>query len=516
MDQIWIENLRSLKATGSVDLRPINILVGQNSSGKSTLLRIFPLLKQSVETLTQSPILWYGRYVDFGSISASKRRDSDEGVTFGFRGKVKPRQGIAPAPYSLSVTMSSSDDEKSYLSRYRFEFLGSIIDLNFTDAGRLREATMDGVDFTSDIDKTIVLGTAALFPGVIELENKGKPDTAVRFEFSSNDSISESDAYPFYWGFERRLSMRKQITKVLASYFRSNTSEKRREKLVKTLYACSRKELSSLLTGAASPQALRSAFEDQGSTSSALSRVHGLMFLASFPMWILEIDKEISGMAAACSYMGPVRATAQRYYRIQDLAVKEVDFQGENLAMFLASLAENERQSLSAFASEFLGFAVRVSSASGHVEILVKERDGIPETNLADMGFGYSQVLPIVAQIWASTYTRSIKTTHKILAVEQPELHLHPRLQASLSDMFSAVVRESRRRTQRMSIFIETHSEAIINRFGALIEDGVIAESDIQILIFEIGKDGKSTEVRKAQYNESGELTGWPFGFLAG
>lgn len=64
---VRIKNLRCFGDTGFIDLRPITILVGKNSAGKSTFARLFPLLRQSAEEDKRSPILWYGRLVDFGT-----------------------------------------------------------------------------------------------------------------------------------------------------------------------------------------------------------------------------------------------------------------------------------------------------------------------------------------------------------------------------------------------------------------------------------------------------------------
>ena len=58
MKSIGIKNLRSLKNVEQIEIKPITILVGRNSSGKSTFLRIFPLLKQTLEAKTAEPILW--------------------------------------------------------------------------------------------------------------------------------------------------------------------------------------------------------------------------------------------------------------------------------------------------------------------------------------------------------------------------------------------------------------------------------------------------------------------------
>jgi len=62
-----INNLRSIEDSGYIENKPLTILVGRNSCGKSTFARAFPLLRQSVEEKTRSAILWFGRYVDFGN-----------------------------------------------------------------------------------------------------------------------------------------------------------------------------------------------------------------------------------------------------------------------------------------------------------------------------------------------------------------------------------------------------------------------------------------------------------------
>ena len=82
---IGIKNLRSLKNVEPIEIKPITILVGKNSSGKSTFLRTFPLLKQTIEAKTAEPILWYGKYVDFGDYDQSKTHNEKEDIelTFG-------------------------------------------------------------------------------------------------------------------------------------------------------------------------------------------------------------------------------------------------------------------------------------------------------------------------------------------------------------------------------------------------------------------------------------------------
>ena len=79
MDKIQIKGLRSLTDTGIVELKPINIVVGANSSGKSTFLRSFPLLRQSIEKRTRGPILWNGDLVDFESFRTAVHNSESSG-----------------------------------------------------------------------------------------------------------------------------------------------------------------------------------------------------------------------------------------------------------------------------------------------------------------------------------------------------------------------------------------------------------------------------------------------------
>ena len=94
-----IKNLRSLKATPKIEIRPITILVGRNSAGKSTFLRSLPLLRQSIETRSSAPILWWGDLVDFGDFAAAVNDGSkDQQIVFSFR--IEDFQGIFKERYT--------------------------------------------------------------------------------------------------------------------------------------------------------------------------------------------------------------------------------------------------------------------------------------------------------------------------------------------------------------------------------------------------------------------------------
>ena len=86
MFALRIQNLRCLKDTGYLELKPLTLMVGRNSSGKSTFLRFLPLLQQSMNRPTRGPILWNGDLVTFGSFDEAVRQNGgDSWIGFGFK-----------------------------------------------------------------------------------------------------------------------------------------------------------------------------------------------------------------------------------------------------------------------------------------------------------------------------------------------------------------------------------------------------------------------------------------------
>lgn len=96
-------------------------------------------------------------------------------------------------------------------------------------------------------------------------------------------------------------------------------------------------------------------------------------------------------------------------------------------------------------------------------------------------------------------------------AIEQPELHLHPALQAKLVDVIVNIMQNS---DNDIRFIIETHSETIINRLGNLIYKEKLNKDQVGVLIFnkELGDD--DTTVQFGNYDEEGYLENWPAGFF--
>ena len=110
-----------------------------------------------------------------------------------------------------------------------------------------------------------------------------------------------------------------------------------------------------------------------------------LLFFYSF---FSEIEEYLNTYFRQVHYIAPLRATAERYYRLRNLAIDEVDYQGKNLAMFLSGLSEARMRKFQKWTQEYFGFRVIVDRKSGHLSVKIAlTGDGDP-VNMSDTGFG--------------------------------------------------------------------------------------------------------------------------------
>jgi AAA domain, putative AbiEii toxin, Type IV TA system len=517
MEAVRLVNFRSLLDTGLIELKPITLLLGQNSSGKSSFIRSFPLLRQSLENRTNSPILWYGRYVDFGSLEqVANSAATEAGVSleykFSYKFPVKERYAVyfeidhAFAPlsefdFTVRVTATKRREiNGSWISRCEVLLINHKIIISLQEDGTISSIDFDGNAIKYDHSIMKATDGSFLLPAIWPL----KKETA--------------NPFGSFWieRFQAKHRLRplfsEHIRALITNLFHGNTTQQKilgiAEKLQIGTFEQIREQLSGL-NGVIKRGVLRL-------SDNQIKEIGVYVFLNSLPSLLDYADQNLAGFAAATRYMGPVRATAQRYYRAQDLAVGEVDFQGENVAMFIRSLSAHEKQSFSDFCRSCFNFTVNYNEIGGHGELTIVDSNHTGEINLADLGFGFSQLIPIVVQIWAShSAGRKRSPLVRLMALEQPELHLHPALQARLATLFvgtTIACREMKR--DPVNLIIETHSESLVNKLGDFIGLGKISSADVQIVIFD-RMSPSQTKIRIASYDDKGGLVNWPYGFFS-
>jgi hypothetical protein len=129
--------------------------------------------------------------------------------------------------------------------------------------------------------------------------------------------------------------------------------------------------------------------------------------------------------------------------------------------------------------------------------------------SFTQVGAGYSQLIPVIAQGLLATHWHKRNT---FVLVEQPELHLHPDLQRHLADFF---LRVSSASDGVVSFFVESHSEYLLTRLRLLVARQEYDSKSLKIIFFEKPEDKAScTAITQVAVGETGLLNYWPKGFF--
>ena len=125
------------------------------------------------------------------------------------------------------------------------------------------------------------------------------------------------------------------------------------------------------------------------------------------------------------------------------------------------------------------------------------QKDG--QVNVADVGYGVSQVLPVLVALFAAS-------PGQLVYIEQPEIHLHPRAQTALAEVLADAAKRGVR------VVVETHSDLLLLGLQTLVAEGNFAPELIKLHWFSRRKDG-STQIESADLDESGAFGEWPVDF---
>lgn len=500
MKSIRIRNLRCLKDTGDVELKPITMLVGANSSGKSTFLRTFPLFKQGTTVNKQGPILWYGPEVDFGSYNEALCKGS-KGMAFSFnwdRLELETYYKLSIKTESLSnvrcnIKIEERDDD-AYVQECNIELFDNLkIEISFLKTKT--NISVNNRKLVSELEPSVNYRYSAR--AILPIVSIIFPNEANFFNPIPFDYIKESlgKIPQFKSIFKRNIKEE--------SFFPKLSTQSNMLKEV-----CDHYDIE---------------YDESILDDSNWHSFSDIVTYANLQSITDAIERTLEHEFSTVHYIKPFRTSAERYYRQQNLAVRDLDSDGHNMAMFVDNMYKNPLivESFSAWTCQYFDFKIKPVRQGGHLSLKildrVSQRTNVKEEdyrNMTDKGFGYSQILPIILTLWQIFSSKSSKgsSENTVYAVyEQPELHLHPKMQAELMDAIIATAKAAIEKGIDVKFIIETHSPVMINRLGLRIAEDNNFRDKASVLLFDEMAD-KNPSV--SYYDNAGYLVNWPLGFF--
>ena len=208
----------------------------------------------------------------------------------------------------------------------------------------------------------------------------------------------------------------------------------------------------------------------------------------------------------------PVRSRPRRTY---DPASTTQDPEGDYVPMYLASMffenksvwtrLKKELENFGNFAGLFDEVSIKSFSKkdSEPFQLQVRKSGGRskgPWRNLIDVGYGVSQVLPVITELLRPD-------APDVFLLQQPEVHLHPSAQAALGSLFCQVAARGRQ------LIVETHSDHLLDRVRIDVRDGEhsLKPEDVSILFFE--RDDLDVRIHSLRIDEEGNIVDAPNGY---
>ena len=240
--------------------------------------------------------------------------------------------------------------------------------------------------------------------------------------------------------------------------------------------------------------------------------------------FMADLALATEAMLDSLAYLGPLRNHPQRIYQWSGDTPASVGSTGEQtIAAILAAQSDGRqlnrgpRRAKQGFAEFIAGwlkdlgvihdFSVRaVAEGRKEYEVLIKTGAHTPEVKITDVGFGVSQVLPALVQAFYCPPNSTVW-------MEQPEIHLHPQVQAELADLFISAIQARQDSVERhVQLIVESHSEHFLNRLQLRVAEGVLTPDDVAVYFCRRSSSG--AELEPLRLNLFGEIENWPENFF--
>ncbi|MBD1936492.1 AAA family ATPase [Microcoleus sp. FACHB-68] len=491
LENISLKNFKAFSSLEDLDIKPITILSGTNSCGKSSLLQSILLLKQTLESQSlNQTLLLNGRFVRLGTfenIIFQKKPENKVELKFSFaiRREDFPKnlgKRILPLTIFLrelfpweSSSKNSRDKEIEYFISYKV-VLKTI--KTKSKKYKLKPVLIDEIEL---ITRTIGKEKEVMSESYIKANHK------------------DGDCYDLFW------------ENVKKRFYYSRASEGDAEELENKGQKTVEIEFSNLFpTGISSQEA-----EEVRPKSSSYRDAYIVLRRA---------NDFLQSLLSSYSYIGPLREEPSRRY-IYENEIIEIGNKGENAAYIYLSESEQlisghyyynsindsfekeeKKLKLSEAVQKWLNLMnIKKFSPEPQQEIIYLNLNASPldstRVSIADVGFGVSQVFPIVLE--GLRMPRG-----STLLLEQPEIHLHPNLQMDMADYFISLALSGKR------VIVETHSDHIINRLVRRIVEDETSQLSQLIKIYFVGLTENGSLCEEICIDETLGIVNWPDSFF--
>lgn len=456
IDTLSLKNFKAFKHLDNLKLKPITILCGTNSSGKSSILQSILLLKQNFESQnTDKVILLNGKLVELGSITDLIHNKKND--------KYLELNG------EIILNENERNSLKSLFQKLPLKRGNDIYTINYKMVIGVQRNALNPLYKNPTINELLIELNS------VSIKNNQKYKSGVV-------QLNSTNGYSFF---------------VKTQVYNEDLGK---EPLIQS--GSTVIKFANLL-----PFTIRITTIDNPTSS----------------MFLFGLKNLFQTIFEKYNYIGPLRQEPHREYIFRN-EISEIGTKGENAAYFYWMEREklienhyfynatkdkfdlkNETTLLEAvrYWLDLMGiqnFKPLLINGIIYLELDSATGEGI-KVSLADVGFGVSQIFPIVLE-----GLRMNKGNTLIL--EQPEIHLHPKLQMQMADFFVSMALSEKR------VLVETHSDHVVNRLvRRIVED---EEHDLESLIgiyfIKPSEDGAIYEEVKID-SEKG-IVNWPEGFF--